>query len=67
MSFLVLVAAALKSSPFEKYTVFQYQKAKGCAFKDFILDHVHKVTDPSEGEDEDSESLAAALTTPPPK
>jgi len=66
MSFLVQVAAALKSSLFEKYTTFQYQKAKGCAFKDFILDCVHKVTDPSEGEDEkgseDNESLATGWT-----
>jgi len=52
MSFLVQVAAALKSSIFEKFTTFRYQKDKGCAFKDFILDHVQKVTDPSEREDE---------------
>lgn len=65
------MAAAVKSSIFEKYTIFQYQKVKGGAFKDFILDHVQKVTDPSEREDEkaseDNESLATALTTPPPK
>jgi len=64
------VAPAVKSSIFEKYTTFPYQKAKGGAFKDFILNLVQKVTDPSEGEDEkgsgDNESLTIALTTPPP-
>jgi hypothetical protein len=37
----------------------------------FILNCVQKVADPSEGEDEkgsgDNQSLATALTTPPPK
>lgn len=71
ISFLVQVAAAVKSSIFEKFTTFQYQKDKGFAFKDFILNCVQKVTDPSEGEDEkvsgDSESLATVLTTPQPE
>jgi len=71
ISFLVQVAAAVKSSIFEKFTTFQYQKDKGFAFKDFILNCVQKVTDPSEGEDEkvsgDNESLATVLTTPQPE
>jgi hypothetical protein len=53
----------------KKFTTFQYQKDKGFTFKDFILDCVQKVTDPSQGEDEkgsgDNESLATVLTTPP--
>jgi hypothetical protein len=48
MSFLVQVAVAVKSSIFGKFTTYQNQKDRGCAFKDFILDHVQKVTDPSE-------------------
>jgi hypothetical protein len=42
MSFLVQV----KSSIFEKYTTYQNPVDKDCVFKDFILDHVQRVTDP---------------------
>jgi hypothetical protein len=69
----VIFGTAVKSSIFEKYTTYQNPVDKGCAFKDFILDHVQRVTDPSERDEKgsrDNESLATAstaLTTPPPK
>jgi hypothetical protein len=56
---------------FKRYTTYPNQKGKGCAFKDFILNCVQKMTDPAQRGDEkrsgDNESLATASTalTPP--
>jgi hypothetical protein len=39
---------------FKKYTTDQNQKSKDYTFKDFILDCVHKMTDPAQTQDENS-------------
>jgi hypothetical protein len=63
----------LKHFHIKNYTTNQNQKGKGCAFKDFILHCVQKMTEPAEREDEkdsvEDESLAftsTALTPPSP-